>query len=140
MTRDEAIKAIRAGLRARSDKPWSVTGGRGTASGWLKITAPPRRLGCSEACVMEPTDCRDCGRNYLEPAHPQHVCPSHVCGDGCYTAYVTPTDRAALAALLGLDSVHQQGVSIPDASDYYREYIDRAEGRTPSAVGSPYWD
>jgi len=30
--------------------------------------------------------------------------------------------------------------SIPASSDYYREYIDRANGRTPSVIGVPYWD
>lgn len=30
MDRDEAIKRIRAGLKKRTDKPWSVTHGRGT--------------------------------------------------------------------------------------------------------------
>ncbi|MCH7872955.1 MAG: hypothetical protein IID33_14770 [Planctomycetes bacterium] len=89
---------------------------------------------------MQPTECRDCGHNYLDQPYPQHVCPSHVCGDSCYAAYLTPADRADLAQLLGLRDVGPQGVSVPDTSDYYREYTDRAEGRTPSAVGSPYWD
>ena len=40
---DAAIKAIRAGLRARSGKTWSVTRGTGTAYGWITITAPPAR-------------------------------------------------------------------------------------------------
>jgi len=30
-------------LRRRSGKPWSVTGGRGTAWGWIRITSPPAR-------------------------------------------------------------------------------------------------
>ena len=48
--------------------------------------------------------------------------------------------RKELAGLLGLDSVHQQGVNIPDGSDYRQEYVDRAEGRAPSVIGKPYWD
>ncbi|MCV7174849.1 hypothetical protein [Mycolicibacterium sphagni] len=43
--RDAAIKAIRAGLRRRSGKSWSVRGGRGTAWGWITIAAPPARSG-----------------------------------------------------------------------------------------------
>lgn len=43
LDRDVAIKVIRNGLRERSGKPWSVTGGRGTAWGWITITAPPAR-------------------------------------------------------------------------------------------------
>lgn len=44
MSRDEAIKAMKAGLQKRSGKTWSVTGGRGTAYGWIRISAPPKRL------------------------------------------------------------------------------------------------
>jgi hypothetical protein len=43
MDRDEAIKRIRAGLKRRSGKSWSVTGGRGTAWGWITIISPPKR-------------------------------------------------------------------------------------------------
>ena len=48
-------------------------------------------------------------------------------------------DRAELAALLGKD-VHHQGQSIPASRAYRREYLDRAEGRTPAETGTPYWD
>lgn len=41
--RDQAIKQMRAALKRRSGKAWSVTGGRGTAWGWITITAPPAR-------------------------------------------------------------------------------------------------
>lgn len=41
--RDTAIKTIRKALKERSGKSWSVTGGRGTAWGWITIQAPPRR-------------------------------------------------------------------------------------------------
>ncbi len=41
--RDDAIRIIRAELKRRSGRAWSVTGGRGTAWGWIRITAPPRR-------------------------------------------------------------------------------------------------
>jgi hypothetical protein len=43
MSREEAIRRIRNGLKKRSGKTWSVTGGRGTAWGWLRIDAPPAR-------------------------------------------------------------------------------------------------
>lgn len=43
MERDEAITRIRAALKKRSGKTWSVTGGRGTSWGWILITAPPAR-------------------------------------------------------------------------------------------------
>lgn len=54
MNRDEAIKTIRAELKRRSGKTWSVTGGRGTAWGWIRITAPPaRRVGKYEGVMTE---------------------------------------------------------------------------------------
>ena len=37
LTRDEAIGRIKASLKARSGKAWSVRGGRGTAWGWITI-------------------------------------------------------------------------------------------------------
>ena len=100
--RDETIRAIRSALRQRTGRSWSVTGGRGTAWGWIRISAPPaRRVGYD---------------------------------------YISDDDRATLGAALGLDRVHQQGVSIPAGHDYRTEYVDRAEGRTPSRYGVPYWD
>jgi hypothetical protein len=45
LTRDEAIRRIRASLKQRSGRAWSVTGGRGTAYGWITITVPPARRG-----------------------------------------------------------------------------------------------
>ena len=46
--RNEAIKRIRTALQKRSGKQWSVKGNRGTAWGYIDISAPPRRLeaGC----------------------------------------------------------------------------------------------
>jgi hypothetical protein len=41
--RDEAIVLIRAALKRRSGKSWSVKGGRGTAWGWISISSPPSR-------------------------------------------------------------------------------------------------
>ena len=44
LERNDVIAAIRKSLRERSGKAWSVTGGRGTAWGWIRISAPPARL------------------------------------------------------------------------------------------------
>jgi hypothetical protein len=41
--RDEAIKQIRANLKRRSGKVWSVTGDRGTAWAWIKVDVPPKQ-------------------------------------------------------------------------------------------------
>jgi hypothetical protein len=99
--RDEAIKTIRAALKRRSGKAWSVRGGTGSAWGWITITAPPLRLD------------RD-GR-------------------------MLDKDIAELSQLLGM-SVPPQGVKVAARANYWREYIDRAEGRTPSVDGTPYQD
>ena len=53
---------------------------------------------------------------------------------------MSDADRHELAALLGLPTVHSQGESIPSSTQHYQEYIDRAEGRTPSVIGRQYWD
>jgi hypothetical protein len=104
LTRETVIQRIKSALERRSGKKWSVTGGRGTTRGWLKISSPPQR--------------RDrYGR-------------------------MTPEDRAGLAALLGVSParIRPDYESIPDQDDYYREYIDRAEGREPRVRGKPDWD
>jgi hypothetical protein len=41
--RKKAIADIKAALKARSRKEWSVTGGRGTAYSYITISSPPRR-------------------------------------------------------------------------------------------------
>ena len=39
ITRDEAIRRIKTALQKRSGHAWSVSGGRGTAWGWITIKA-----------------------------------------------------------------------------------------------------
>lgn len=53
---------------------------------------------------------------------------------------MNPEQAAELANLLDLPDAHWQGVSIPASGAYRQEYIDRANGRTPSRAGTPYWD
>jgi len=96
--RDEAVKTIRAALRRRSGKSWSVRGGRGTAWGHIYISSPPARM-----------------------------------IDGFFMG---PDEIAELSELLGEEVCSSTGVIVMD----YYEYIDRAEGRTPSVTRTPYWD
>lgn len=42
--RNEAMTFIKAHLRRRTGRSWSVTGGRGTAWGWITVTALPAQL------------------------------------------------------------------------------------------------
>jgi hypothetical protein len=127
MDRNETIKRIRTALKKRSGKPWSVTGGRGTAWGWIRITSPPKR-GTGHAIKIDP-DKGDCPENYEYK------------DTGEPNGNMTPAEQAELGKLLGLDKpVHHQGESIPASHDYWQEYIDRADGRTPSVIGKQYWD
>lgn len=104
LSRAAVIKRIKQALKQRSGRQWSVTGGKGTAYGWIYIKA------------VKPHAMDEWGN-------------------------MNDADRTLLGKLLGLDKpVHFQGESIPASNDYYREYIDRAEGRKPSKCGSPYWD
>ena len=42
-TRDEMISDLRSNLRTRTGRSWSVRGGKGSAWGWVTISAPPAR-------------------------------------------------------------------------------------------------
>ena len=127
MDRDEAIKRIKAALKKRSGKAWSVTGGRGTAWGWIQIDALPARR---TAFYRLKDGMPDLPENYIQY------------DGGCRAdGSMTAADRAELGVLLGLgrDS-YSGGENIPASGDYRQEYVDRAEGRTPTKTGTPYWD
>jgi hypothetical protein len=118
LTRDQAILRIRQALKRRSGKAWSVTGGSGTAWAWIRITVPPSSRVCF--CPEVETD------------------PGHLCKYG--KTNMSQAQCAELAQLLGLEVVHNQGVSIPAGNDYRIEYVDRAEGLQPRVTGKAYWD
>lgn len=126
--RDETITRIKSALQRRSHKTWSVTGGRGTAWGWITIDAPPAR--------------RTWANRLKADASPAQLPEDYEEYDtGRPGGFMSPTERKELGELLGLQgSAHFQGVSIASSSDYYREYIDRAEGRAPAVFAQPYWD
>ena len=42
MERNEAIARLKKALKTRTGRAWSVTGGRGTAWGWITVQATPR--------------------------------------------------------------------------------------------------
>lgn len=125
--RNATIKTIKSALQRRSGKAWSVTGGRGTAYGWITINAPPKR--CTAGYELKP-GCSDIPENYvrIDDKYPE--------GNG----YMTLPDREELKNLLGLDRMHDQGENVPASGDYRREYLARAEGKTPTVIAQPYWD
>ena len=127
MTRNEVISIIKSALQRRSGKPWSVTGGRGTAYGWITIDAPPKRRTLHS--VLKPGALTTWSGDYA------------AIDTGQPGGSMTTGDRIELGKLLGLTgAVHSQGVNIMPSNDAYQEYIDRAEGRTPTKIAEPYWD
>ena len=71
LNRDDVIAALRAGLKARSGKVWSVTGGRGTGYGWIRIRSPKSRA-VDEWGAMTPAECAELANLLgLERVHPQ---------------------------------------------------------------------
>ena len=141
MDRNETIIAIRTALKNRSGKQWSVTGGTGTAWGWIKISVPPSRRGCAMHHQFAYDTCEVCGADRFTAG--LGFCEQHVCNTGrypCGNSSITPADRKELAELLSLKSVDASGESVPASSAYYREYIARAGGLNPSVCGKQYWD
>lgn len=127
MERNETIKAIKTALQRRSGKTWSVTGGRGTAWGWLKIDAPPAR--CTWKSRLKAGAVTNRPEDYEEY------------DTGQPGGYMSPAERLELAKLLGFERpAHFQGYSIAASNDYWQEYLDRAQGKPPSVIGKPYWD
>jgi hypothetical protein len=125
--RKEVIKRIKTALQRRSGKQWSVTGGKGTAWGWLDITAPPSR--CTWSHRLKPGVVTDRPEDYelYDTGQPGHM--------------MSQQDREELGKLLMFDRpAHHQGESVMASNEGWNEYIDRAEGRAPAKIARPYWD
>jgi hypothetical protein len=135
LDRDETIARIKAALKRRSDRAWSVKGGRGTAWGWITVEAPPRRRTWSTREVAGWTT------DQAPDGDPYHRTRWESYDSGQPDRSMSPEDAAELGRLFGYgEQAHHQGISIPASSDYYREFVDRAEGREPSVHAEPYWD
>lgn len=124
LERNEVILRIRKALKARSGKVWSVTGGKGTAWGWIDIDAPPARR---------------TWRHRLKPGTEDRPENYEAYDTGIPGRCSSPEDIAELGKLLKMD-VHHQGASIPASSAHYQEYLERAEGKTPGKIAEAYWD
>lgn len=126
MERNRAIKEIRQALKSRSGKSWSVTGGTGTAWGWITINSLPSRRTMHYQLKFGMLDL---------PGNWEEV------ENGQTGGYMTKGDRLELSNLLGFSgSCHIQGELIPSSGDYYQEYVDRSKGLQPSVIGQQYWD
>lgn len=126
LNRDAVIARIRTALKRRSGRAWSVTGGRGTAWGWITVDVPPAKRTWRHRLKEGATN--DGPGNWEEY------------DTGQPGGHMGPADRADLARLLGLDGIHQQGLMIAASSDYYREHIERAETGRSDVQAKPYWD
>lgn len=126
-SRADAIASIRRDLRRRTGRAWSVTGGTGTAYGWLTIDAPPR-LRTWERFETGEHDERGWPVIGWRNAGP---------GLGYYSS---PEDCKTLCYALNipLELAGAQGVSIPPGAR--AEYADRAAGRVPREIFRPDWD
>ena len=123
MSREEVISQLKASLKARSKTPWSVTGGTGTAYGWIKIKAAPRFCTWGNRAPNQNPG-RDGWEAYDTGKTGRSMSPAH---------------REELRILLGWES-QQEYASIPPQTDYRQEYLDRAAGRAPAVTGKPDWD
>lgn len=125
--RDAVIKAIRVSLQERSGKAWSVTGGRGTAWGWITIYAPPSR--CTGHAVVK------AGASGVNPEDYEYKDTGEPNGN------MTSADSAELAKLMGLPAVHHQGENVPASNAYQRVALWRAmTGTDGGHKVEPYWD
>jgi len=102
--RNVVIGRIKRALAERGFR-YSVTGGRGTAWGWIHIALLPS-----------------------------------------VEKLLTPEKRTAAArelhAAFGLNPrcFTSDGISIAASTAHYREYLERAQGKTPTKAAEPYWD
>lgn len=125
--RDDAILEIKRALEKRSGKKWSVTGGRGTAWGWIQIDAPPKRRTWSHR--LKDGSVADIPENY------------EAYDSGESGRNMSPAEQAELATLMGYDTLQcSQGISVPASSAHYREYIERAQGKPVTKIAEAYWD
>jgi hypothetical protein len=96
--RNVTIGILRAELRRRTGRTWSVTGGKGTSWGWITVTAPPARR--DRFGSMTEQDAQDLARALdLDTAHHQGVLiPASSAHRREYLARVREQDYTVAAA------------------------------------------
>lgn len=123
--RDTAIAEIKKALKQRTGRSWSVTGGKGTAWGWITINAQPKDR------VWEHVKLPVAGPNGEEWEEKATA--------GEY-GHMGPELREELRKALNLERVHYQGEMIAPSNKHRLEYVARARGETPTVRGEIYWD
>ena len=120
LTRTETIKRIRAALKEKTGKTWSVTGGRGTGSGWIRVEAPPRRRVKHET-VGDPRDPEFLNRPWRERF--REVPPTN--GETVWNTPMAEAEELQRAFGLEENRAHNQGIQI--SPDDWEWYVERAE-------------
>lgn len=118
--RKDAVKRIKAALKKKTGKTWSVTGGRGTAWGWLCVQAPKKRR-------VSHKENPACNRMVYPLPPGQSLYIEYVRENGV-NYYTSDVDCEELARAFGLSSkVHYQGLNIsPDQRELYVKMIEEA--------------
>lgn len=124
--RAEAIKRIKAALKEKTGKVWSVSGSRGTAWGWITVQAPKRRRVSHKGNPVYDTH----WTTPDEPAYFEYVATDQE------NYYTSDADCQELADAFGLDKpAHMQGVSIsPDSREWYVEMAEKDHSQVEEAV------
>jgi hypothetical protein len=113
--RSEVVKRIKAALKRKTGKSWSVHGGRGTGWGWIRVEAPAsRRVSCEDN-----PECKDPFNAPFE----ERVIEYRRDGENHFTSRADCTE---LARAFGLDRpCHWQGLQI--SPDDWERYVEMAE-------------
>ncbi len=126
--RNQIMKEMKKRLELRSGMKWSVRGGKGTAYGWLHISAPPSRKKYRHIDKVIGVNIR--GREIYE----------EVFDEAAEYGSPGPVDRHILALLLNKDHRSNGDWGVPSSRAYYVEFLARCAGRIPSVNATPYWD
>lgn len=116
--RKDAVKRIKAALKKKTGRVWSVSGGRGTAWNWLRVQAPKKRRVSHK---VNP----NCDRTVYPLPLGESLYIEYVDKDGT-NYYTGDADCEALAQAFGLNrKAHFQGLNIsPDEREFYVERVE----------------
>jgi hypothetical protein len=126
MTRNEATKRIRKALKEKTGRVWSVTGGRGTGYGWVRIQAAKKdrvahRQNPGYKGWMTISQC------VMETGKPPWI--EFVSDDKAENQYTSDADCELLTRIFQTPYKHHyQGLSIkPGATELYVQRVEAWE-------------
>jgi len=129
LDRNEVVKRIKAALRRKTGRTWSVHGGRGTGWGWITVEAPKGRRVSHKANP-------DCADPFNAPYDERVI--EYVREDG-RNSYTSLADCIELAEAFGFDKpTHCQGISIsPDGWERYAALVEADHSAEPEEEPKP---